>query len=68
MKIIKEGLPKEELEKVIKKTKRFMCKTCWCVFEADKSEYHTEVDYQIYTNYYCECPNCGKTAYEVKMR
>lgn len=67
MKIIKEGKPKEELKAILNKTKRFECKTCGCIFEADKGEYETE-DVQIYTAYYCECPNCGQTAYEVKMR
>lgn len=35
MKIIKEGKPKEELKVILNKTKRFECKTCGCVFEAD---------------------------------
>lgn len=52
MKIIKQGKSKEELKAILKKTKCFECKTCGCVFEAD----------------YCECPNCGNRANEVKMR
>ena len=67
MKIIKEGKSKEELEAILKATKRFECKTCGCVFEADNDEYNYMDDY-IYSRYYCECPNCATRAYEVKMR
>lgn len=61
MKIIKEGKTKEELEKMLKNTKRFECKTCGCIFEADDDEYEYEEDY-IYCTYYCTCPNCERTA------
>lgn len=67
MKIIKEGKTKEELEAILKETKMFECKTCGCIFEADKGEYKYEEDY-IYSVYCCECPNCAKIAYEVRMR
>lgn len=67
MKIIKKGKSKEELEAILKVTKRFECKTCGCVFEADKGEYKY-MDDGIYSEYYCKCPNCAKDAYEVKMR
>lgn len=67
MKIIKEGKTKEELEKILKHTKRFECKTCGCIFEANKDEYKHEVDW-VYSNYYCKCPNCGQNAYEVRTR
>ena len=64
MKIIKQGKTKEELKVILNATKRFECKTCGCVFEADKGEYVEEE----YGTTYCACPNCGKNAFEVKMR
>lgn len=64
MNIIKQGKSKEELKSILNKTKRFECKTCGCVFEADKGEYIIEE----YGTTYCVCPNCGKNAFEVKMR
>lgn len=67
MKIIKEGKSKEKLEVLLNKTKRFECKTCGCVFEADNVEYQYLYDY-IYSEYYAKCPNCAIRAYEVKMR
>lgn len=67
MKIIKQGKSKEELKTILNKTKRFECKTCGCIFEADKGEYKFEEDY-ICSTYYCKCPNCGGNAFEVKMR
>ena len=53
MKILKEG----NLE-LFKQTKRFSCSYCGCEFEADKDEYNVEY------SYFCECPCCGKRAYE----
>lgn len=67
MKIIKEGKSKEEIKAILNETKRFECKTCGCVFEADKGEYEYLDDY-IYGEYYAECPNCCQRAREVKMR
>lgn len=67
MKIIKQGKSKEELKAILNKTKRFECKTCGCIFEANEGEYKFEEDY-IYSTYYCKCPNCDGTAFEVKMR
>ncbi len=67
MKIIKEGKTKEELEKILKNTKRFECRTCGCIFEADDDEYEFEED-RIRTTYYCSCPNCKQRAFEVKTR
>ena len=67
MKVIKQGLSKEQLEKKLKQTKRFECKTCGCIFEADEGEYEYEDDY-IYSAHYCKCPNCDQRAKEVKMR
>lgn len=68
MKIIKQGKTEEELKAIVNKTKRFECKTCGCIFEADEGEYEFEEDY-IYSAYYCKCPNCKvSNAHEVKMR
>lgn len=67
MKIIKQGKSKEELKAILNKTKRFECNTCGCIFEADEVEYDEEDDF--YTcHFYCKCPNCGRNAFEVKMR
>ncbi len=53
MKIIKEG----DISK-LKKTKRFECKKCGCIFEADKTEYKISSQYnEFYT--YATCPFCG---------
>jgi rubrerythrin len=49
MKIIKQGLPKEEVERIAKATKQFTCKRCGCIFEADK---------------YYVCPNCKSDVQE----
>ena len=38
-----------------------------CIFEADKTEYEAEEEY-TYITYHCKCPNCGDTAFEVRMR
>ena len=67
MKIIKQGLSKEELDAKLKATKRFQCPTCNCIFEADNDEYSCE-DEHCYVTYYCECPNCGKSAFEVNSK
>lgn len=66
MKIIRQGKSKEEIEKLLKQTKRFACTLCDCIFEADLGEYKYEEEY-IYTSYYCECPNCGRIAYEARL-
>lgn len=42
--------------------RRFECKTCGCVFLADKSEYAGTWDYStplVSIVYVCECPCCG---------
>lgn len=67
MNIIKQGKSKEELKAILNATKRFECKTCGCVFEADDGEYVEEEAFYSYS-YYCKCPNCGRTGFEVKMR
>lgn len=58
MKIIYQG----DLSK-LKETKRFKCKACGCVFEADKGEYHAETQYND-VEFYCKCPCCGRQAWE----
>lgn len=59
MKIIKEG-------KVPTGTKRFECKECGCIFEADKSEYvfPSSLAFQrdgIVAE--CKCPTCNRFAF-----
>lgn len=63
--IIKDG-DKELAEKKRKQTKVFECKTCGCVFKADKGEYRGEdgCDFRYY--YYAKCPCCGDKTYEAK--
>lgn len=68
MNIIKQGKTKEELKAILNKTKRFECKTCGCIFEADEGEYTHNTHQYNETIYYCQCPNCSKDAREVKMR
>lgn len=67
MKIIKQGMSKAEIEKIKNIVKRFKCRTCECIFEADKTEYESEEEY-TYMRYYCKCPNCGDNAFELRMR
>ena len=57
MKIIKEG----NLDK-LKKIKRFECKECGCIFEAEKDEYKWDSQYNE-TYYYCACPCCNQIVY-----
>jgi hypothetical protein len=64
MKIIKQGLSKEQLAELQKKPKRFECYFCGCIFVADINEYKSDKDY-IYTKYSCICPNCNAIAPEV---
>lgn len=57
MKIIKPG----DIN-LLKATKRFMCKKCGCIFEADKGEYRSDSQYnEIY--YISTCPTCGSPTY-----
>lgn len=68
MKIIKQGKSKEELEKVLRHTVRFTCRTCDCVFEADEDEYSISSEYGFYTVRTCVCPNCKSLAIETPTR
>lgn len=68
MKIIKQGLPKEEVERIAQATKQFTCERCGCIFEADKDEYSIRQCGYNETEYYCKCPNCGDIAFEVRIR
>lgn len=64
MKILKQGLSKEEIERMEKSIRTFYCAKCWCAFEAESGEYKTrQCDYND-IEYVCECPNCGFTARE----
>ena len=60
--IIKDG-NKELAEKKRKQTKLFECKTCSCIFEADKGEYF---NFRFGVMYYAKCPCCGHNADETK--
>ena len=56
MKIIKVGTIENE-------TKRFECKNCGCIFEADKGEYFMSSQMQILQGmnvYQCQCPTCNR--------
>ena len=55
MKIIKAG----DIRR-IDNTRKFTCKRCGCVFEADRSEYHTQSDFRNGHFYVCMCPTCGR--------
>lgn len=60
MKIIKKGTVDGAI-------KRFECKGCGCVFEANKREYcdssWREVMLCVLPNYKCACPICGNMVY-----
>ena len=60
MKIIKEGI-------VDPVTKRFECKACGCIFEANRGEYRASSNMEIMVGvlpaYKCACPTCRKTVY-----
>jgi RNase P subunit RPR2 len=58
MKILEQG----NLE-LLKETKRFVCKYCHCVFEADKGEYKILSQYNEII-YQCQCPCCKHYADE----
>ena len=60
MKIIKDG-NRVKLDK----PRRFLCKQCGCLFEAVRSEYSSDSQYNE-TYYFCKCPFCNHTAYEDK--
>lgn len=62
IKVVKEGDPNR-----LKASKRFQCDECGCVFEADKDEYQSDMQYNT-MYFYCECPCCGKTARPILMR
>lgn len=57
MKIIKQGISEDELNRNLKQPKRFKCEICGCVFEAYRNEYKIEIAYP-YMYYFCDCPNC----------
>lgn len=63
--IIKDG-DREIAEKKKKQTRRFECRMCGCVFEADKGEYRGEDGFDFRYYYYAKCPCCENKAYETK--
>ena len=60
MKIIKEGIADSAI-------KRFECKKCGCIFEANEREYRSsswgEVNLSILPAYKCACPTCRHIVY-----
>lgn len=60
MKIITQG----DLNKT-KRIIRFTCKTCGCVWEAEKSEYTYNFDQRDGEYSSMRCPCCGATTYGV---
>ena len=56
MRILKAG----DVER-LKQIKKFECKTCGCVFEADNTEYKYQYSQRIDEGWYeVKCPTCGK--------
>lgn len=51
----------------LKGTKKFECRNCGCVFEADKNEYSCGSQYND-VFYICDCPCCGSIAYHKEAR
>ena len=63
MKIIKHGTQKNN-------TRKFVCNSCGCVFEAENNEY--EVDFsqtceEFITTYYTFCPECRCEVFDVNV-
>lgn len=58
MKILKPG-------KVPDKRKKFICKTCKCIFECDEYEYEYKCHYDLKDGgcYQATCPTCGDAVY-----
>lgn len=55
MKIIKAG----DLKR-INGIKRFTCRACGCIWEADNSEYRTETDFRNGRYFTMRCPTCAR--------
>ena len=56
MRIIKYG----DKSRLIKQIKRFECKSCGCIFEADNTEYkHVYGQREMYGWYSVQCPTCN---------
>jgi len=56
MRIIKHG----DVNK-LKQIKRFECKSCGCIFEADNTEYKHEYSQRETCDWYSvKCPTCNK--------
>ena len=56
MKVVKHG-------GYIPTIRRFYCKACGCIFDAELGEYEYEMDCRNETIYSCICPECGVTSY-----
>lgn len=48
---------------MLRRTKRFRCPYCGCIFEADEGEYKHGPQWE--PEAYCVCPTCGKNACEM---
>lgn len=60
MEILKKG----EL-KNLKKTMKFICNECGCIFLADKGEYrYATVQWE--EDYSCNCPTCNHTVFSTE--
>ena len=57
MKILQNGDPS-----MLLKPKRFLCKSCGCLFEANNGEYNTGT--QRDPECWCKCPVCGRSVAE----
>lgn len=55
IKILKPG-------KIPDTTKRFECRRCGCIFEADKGDY-ADRDIWTHPEYFAGCPSCGTLCY-----
>lgn len=64
MKIIKDGLSYEEIEKKRKGIRCFKCDFCGCVLEAEQDEYKCNQYYNSELSYTCLCPKCNEFACE----
>lgn len=59
MKIIHQGMNKEEALRIINNTRIFECSICGCAWEADETEYKYRYDQKEGDEWYeCKCPNC----------
>ena len=62
MKIIKQG----DLRR-LDKTRRFTCRDCGCIWDANQTEYRYESDGRNEDLWICECPTCGRKSYNSQL-